>query len=83
MIKLEWKLNGRTVRPDQVATELAKNARQAVMGQVETAIRSVVCPVHGRRATQVRSVRGSGSQLSFEYQACCDTLKAAITQSMR
>ena len=82
MIKLEWKMNGRTIRPDQIGNELMKNARRAISTQVEDAVRRVQCPVHGTHASNVRAVLDTGSKMNWQYEACCEELKAAIARSL-
>lgn len=83
MMKLTWRLNGRTVQPNQVASELAKSVRRVAGDRLESAVRSTVCPVHGQRASNVHAVSTTGSQMKFEYNACCDELKAAIARRFR
>ena len=83
MFKVEWKVNGKTVRPDQVGNELMKGVRQAVTSQIEGIVEGVRCPVHGRRPTDVRRVPSSNGDTNIEFQACCDELKAAVARSLR
>lgn len=83
MIKLEWKMNGRTIRPDQFANELMKSVRQDASTQIESVVRQVRCPVHGTVATNLRTASGSGSKMQFQYEACCEELEAAIGRSLR
>jgi hypothetical protein len=82
MIKMQWKVNGRAVRPDQVTNELMKGIRQGVTNQIEQAVRGVRCPVHGQRASNVRAVPAGGSKMNFQYEACCEALKAAIARHL-
>jgi hypothetical protein len=77
MVKLEWKLNGRTVPSNHVADELGKSIRQAATDQVKHAIADVRCPVHGGGASNIR-VENMGSKMNFTFKACCDGLKQAI-----
>ena len=82
MIKLQWKVNGRNVQPNQIADELMKGVGQGVSRQVQDAVQSVRCPVHGQRATNVRAIPAGGSRMNFQYQACCEALKAAIARHL-
>ncbi len=82
MIKMEWKLNGRAVRPNQLADELTKGVRQGVSRHIQDAVRSVRCPVHGQSATNVRPVPAGDSKMNFEYEACCEELKEAIARRL-
>lgn len=83
MIKLQWKMNGRTIRPAQISNELMKSARQIVTSRIEDAVEGVSCPVHGRRPSNVRRVSSSDGKMKFEFQACCEELKAAVARSLR
>lgn len=82
MVKLEWKLNGRTVPPNRVADELAKSIKQAATDKVKHAIALVRCPVHGGGASNIR-VERMGSKMNFTFNACCDGLKQAIAARLR
>jgi hypothetical protein len=82
MIKMTWKMNGRTVRPNQIADELMKGVHQGVSRQIQDAVRSVTCPVHGQRATNVRPIPGPGKKMNVQYEACCEELKAAIARRL-
>jgi hypothetical protein len=83
MMKLEWKMNGRAIRPDQIANELMKGVRREASTHIENAVKQVRCPVHGTHASNVRAIAGSGSNMNFRYEACCDELKAAIARCLQ
>jgi hypothetical protein len=83
MIKLEWKMNGRTIRSDQIANELMKGVRREASTHIENAVKQVRCPVHGTHAINVRAIAGAGSKMNFQYKACCDELKAAIARRLQ
>ena len=82
MVKLEWKLNGRTVPSNRVADELGKSIRRAATDKVKQAIAGVRCPVHGGGAGNIR-VESMGSKMNFTFNACCDGLKQAIAARLR
>ena len=82
MVKLEWKLNGRTIPSNRVADELGKPIRQAATDKVKRAIAGVRCPVHGGGASNIR-VENMGSNMNFTFNACCDGLKQAIAARLR
>ncbi len=82
MIKMQWKVNGKNVRSDQIAEELMKGVRQDLSNQIQDVVRSVRCPVHGQRAANVRAVPAGVSKLNFQYEACCDELRAAIARHL-
>ena len=54
MVKLEWKVNGRTVPSNRIADELSKSIRRAATDKVKTAIAAVRCPVNGSAASNIR-----------------------------
>lgn len=82
MIKLEWKVNGRTVPSNRLADELGKSLRQAAADKVRKAMGAVRCPVHGSAARNVR-VETAGGRMNFTFTACCDSLKQAIAVRLR
>jgi hypothetical protein len=82
MVKLEWKVNGRTVPSNRLADELGKSIRHAATDKVKHAIAGVRCPVHGGGAKNIR-VENSGSRMNFTFNACCDSLKQAIAPRVR
>lgn len=82
MVKLEWKVDGRTVPSNRIADKLGKSIRQAATDKVKAAIAGVRCPVHGSRASNIR-VETHGSKMNFTFTACCDGLKQAIAASLR
>jgi hypothetical protein len=82
MVKVEWKVNGRTVPSNRVAEELGKSIRQAATDKVKHAIAGVRCPVHGGRASNIR-VENMGSKMNFTFNACCDGLKQEIAARLR
>ncbi len=82
MVKLEWKVNGRTVPSNRIADELGKSIRRAATDKVKTAIAAVRCPVHGNGASDIR-VETQGSKMNFTFTACCDGLKQAISTRLR
>lgn len=83
MFKVEWKVNGRTVRPDQVGQELMKGVRDAVTTEIEETVAGVRCPVHGRQPTDVRRVPSCNGDMNIEFQTCCEELRAAVALRFR
>lgn len=77
MIKLEWKLNGRSVAPGELGNELLKSFDNAIETKAKEAIVAVACPVHGTHATNIRATK-TGDRWQFTYEACCERLKEAI-----
>jgi hypothetical protein len=82
MIKFEWKLNGRTVAPDQIGRELAKSIEGEVIERAKSAVGRTRCPVHGSSPRNIRVSR-SGDRLHFQYDSCCDRLQEAVARSIK
>ena len=82
MVKLEWKVNGRTVPSNRIADELGKSIRRAATDKVTHAIAGVRCPVHRGGASNIR-VENVGSKMNLTFNACCDGLKEAIATRLR
>jgi len=80
MIKLQWKVNGRTVPANRIADELGKAIRAKASDAARANIARVRCPVHGATPYNIR-VSGSGDHLRFQYETCCDRLKDAVNAS--
>ncbi len=68
MVKLECKLNDRTVPSNRIADALGKSIRRAATDKVTHAIAGVRCPAHGGSARNVR-VAKTGSKMHFNYTA--------------
>ncbi len=82
MLKLEWKVNGRTVRSNRVADELGQAIRRAAIVGMKQAIAGVRCPVHGSCADEIL-VESAGENMNFTFSACCEELKQAIAARLR
>lgn len=79
MIKLSFKVNGRTVPSNRIAEELMKNVKKAAVEQGRKHIQSIRCPVHHQTARLVPT----GSQGQFRVEGCCDRLIAAVQQNLK
>lgn len=82
MFKFEWKVNGRTVAPNQVGRELTKSLQGEIVSRAKIAVARVRCPVHGSSPRNIR-VSGSRGNLRFQYESCCDRLQQAVNNSFR
>lgn len=83
MIKVDWKLNGRSVPPGQLGREFAKSIQNTVLDQTKAAIAKVRCPVHGSTPHNIRISSGSGDRFNFQYESCCDRLQQAVNSSFK
>lgn len=77
MFKLEWKVNGRKVRPDQLGTEMMKMFESGVTKQAEQKVQEKLahlrCDVHGE--TPRVTARGRElEKLQFNLHTCCDEM---------
>ena len=82
MFKLDWKFNGKSVRPGQLGNEFAKAIKTEALTAAKKAVGGVRCPVHGKHPTDIR-VHEEGGQLRFQYEACCDRLTEAVEKSFQ
>ena len=82
MVKLEWKFNGKSVRPGQLGNELAKAIKTEAVAAATKTVSGVRCPIHGEHPTDVR-VHEKGGHLRFQYEACCEHLTEAVEKSFR
>jgi len=82
MFKLDWKFNGKSVRPGQLGNELAKAIETEALTAATKTVSSVRCQVHGKHPTDIR-VHVNGGQLRFQYEACCGRLTEAVEKSFQ
>ncbi len=78
MIKLSFKLNGRTVPANRIADELTKQVKQSATNMVTRRITSIRCPVHHQSARINPGLSGQ-----FRIQGCCDQLIAEVRRQLR
>ena len=82
MFKLDWKFNGKTLRPGQLGNELAKAVKAEALAAATKTVSGVRCPVHRKHPTNIR-VHDEGGQLRFQYESCCDRLTEAVEKSFQ
>jgi hypothetical protein len=75
MVKLEWKVNGRTVPSNRIADELGKSIRQAAADKVKTRL---LGPLPGPCGGAQYPSREHGSKMNFTFTACCDVLRQRL-----
>lgn len=79
MIKVKFKLNGRTVAPNRIGDELMKSVKKAAIEQGRQHIQSIRCPVHHQSARLIPT----GPQGQFRVEGCCDRLIAEVEQHLQ
>jgi (p)ppGpp synthase/HD superfamily hydrolase len=73
MVEVSFEINGKKVRPDQVANELDKAMMNRTAEYVKNKVSSIRCPDHGQQPKI--KVKGKNLEnLSFEISGCCQTL---------
>ena len=82
MIRFKWTFNGRRIAPGQLGREVTKSIQSEIFNRAKKAVEQIRCPVHHVAPRNLRVHRGA-SRLRFEYDACCDSLKQAITAKLR
>ena len=73
MIEIRYEVNGKRVRPNDVAGELEPAILKETGDRVAKALASVTCPEHGQRPKV--TIKGQTlNDLSWEITGCCDAL---------
>lgn len=70
---IEFRMNGRAIRPDQIGNELERALLRQVEEGVLCQVREIRCPTHGKGA-HVIVTRHTMASLGFEVTGCCQTL---------
>lgn len=79
MFDLEWKLNGRKVRPDQMEKELMKLATKNAQTQLKENIESQRCRKHGKTAKLISTSGNSFKRIKIE--GCCDEFVEKVCEN--
>lgn len=82
MSKLSIKMNGRNIRPDQLAKELQKAAIQKGSDAIKRKVESVRCRKH-RQLAKVVQRRLSPSGMNFDVSGCCEELVDEVRRRLR
>lgn len=83
MFKLDLKLNGRSVRPNQLGRELEKAMAKDFEDSVKKTVSRVRCRTHGQCARVTVKRGGSLKGMSFEVSGCCDELTDEVRRRLR
>lgn len=75
MFDLEWKLNGRTVRPNQIENELKKAMTKSAQTQLKKNIESQRCRKHGKAA---RLISRPNSFKGMKIEGCCQEFTSKL-----
>jgi len=81
MFRIEFKINGRTVHPNQIDNELEKAILQQVRDNIKKRVGSVRCKTHGQAAKIIATGR-SIDKLKFEVSGCCEELVEQVKQRL-
>lgn len=82
MVDISFKIDGKSVRPDQVASALKRAVMKRAKGSIAARIRVVRCPKHGSTPTVVCQGR-SPESMSFKVSGCCDELLAKVKAALK
>lgn len=82
MFDIKFKINGRTVRPNQITNELEKAMLQEISNSIKKAVSSVRCPTHGE-AAQILGTGRTIDKLKFEVTGCCDELISEVRRRLQ
>jgi hypothetical protein len=82
MFKLDMKLNGKSVRPNELARKMEKSAMMEARALVERTVADVRCPVHGQQA-QLTFVGKTHGKLDWRASVCCENLRAALDAKLK
>lgn len=79
MLKMSFKLNGRTIPSNCIAAELTKQIQTSATELARRRIQSIRCPVHRQKA-RVISI---GARGRFRVTGCCDRLIAEAHRNLQ
>ena len=79
MLKLSFKLNGRTIPANRIADELTKQVKKSATDMATRRIQSIRCPIHHQTAR----VSPAGFDGQFRVQGCCDQLIDEVRRHLR
>jgi hypothetical protein len=79
MLKLSFKLNGRTIQANRIADELSKQVKKSATDMAAKHVQSIRCPIHHQTAR----ISSAGLDGQFRVQGCCDQLIAEVRRQLR
>ena len=81
MLGISFEINGRKVRPNQVADVLEKAILQNLSDSISKQLRNVRCAEHGERP-KVKCKGRKLDKLTFEISGCCESLIQRATKKL-
>jgi hypothetical protein len=78
MLKLSFKMNGRTIPASRIAEELTKQVQKSATEMVARRASSIRCPVHHQMARISPGFNGN-----LNVHGCCDQLIAEVRKQLQ
>lgn len=82
MIKVTFKIDGKEVRPDQIADTLEKSIVKSITQNIVKELSSVYCSEHGRYP-EVTVIGKTLDKLSFQIHGCCQDIIDRATNKLK
>jgi hypothetical protein len=87
MVNISWKINGKSVSPQNLGRELGKTFQKAAIKQttddtIKRNVNSTRCPIHGKTPTLIRK-SGTQRELSYDISGCCQTVIDSVKRSLK
>jgi len=76
-------MNGRSIRPDQIAKEMEKAIVQKANDSIKKKVESVRCPEHGQYARVTVGGGQSLKGLKLSVSGCCEALVEEVKRRFR
>jgi len=80
MFDLNWKFNGKKIRPEQIGNELMKFATKNIQTQLKRKIESQRCSIHGKTA---KLIAKPGSFDSMKVEGCCQEFISKVSAKLK
>jgi len=81
MIDITMKINGKTIRPDQIGNELEKSVMSSIEKQIKGRIGGSLCPKHGEHP-RVECIGRALDDLTLRVHGCCDQLINSVESAL-
>ncbi|BAX51938.1 hypothetical protein FA893_01480 [Photobacterium damselae subsp. piscicida] len=81
MINISFKLDGKPVKPNDIADALKASMFVAIENQVRESIGLLSCPVHNE-SPQIIIHGDDINDIKLEFNGCCDELMNLVTESL-
>ena len=77
----EFKVNGRSVRPQDIERELTNAMLNKAQHAIEQKLSAIRCPLHGQRA-RVSFQGRSADEMEYKVNGCCDALVQEVRRTL-